>query len=377
MSDPNNKLDFSAISFDDVVGAGAPGLDVAEAEEPQEVEVTEEIDNELDEDARERGDEDHEDYVDEDYDEGEEKNYVEDEHDDDDEEESDLELDDDVTVAGQISKILGFEVENDYADTVEGITEFVRDISQEVAEAQIQELFEQFPEVQQHLDYVLSGGESTQFFEAYNPQADFNNIELAENDVLTQKNLLAQYFQVKGHDEAFIREMIGDYEDAGKLYNKAAIAKDELAKVQQYQRQQMMEQQRAMQEEREIEEERFWDGVANTLEDGVEFGGITIPDRDKRDFFDYISNPIDETGNTQRDLDYQEADIDIKLAIDYLLYSGFELNDIINTKAKSVSARNLRDRIVSNEEQVRNARGAQRRKQKRFDPDQLDINALF
>ena len=374
MSDPNNKLDFSAISFDDVIGGGAPGLEVAKMEEPQEVEAPEEIENELDEDAKERGDEDHEDYVDEDYDQGQDNNTVEDEYEDDD---SDVELEDDGTVAEQISKILGFEVENNYADTVEGITEFVRDVSQEVAEAQLQELFEQFPEVQQHLDYVLSGGESSQFFEAYNPQADFNKIELAENDILTQKNLLAQYFQVKGHDEAFIREMIGDYEDAGKLYSKANIAKDELAKVQQHQSQRMMELQREQQEQREAQEQEFWDGVANTLEAGVEFGGITIPDRDKRDFFDYISNPVDETGNTQRDLDYQEADIDIKLAIDYLLYSGFELGDIINTKTKSVSARNLRDRIISNEERVRNARGAQRRQQKRFDPDQLDINALF
>ena len=35
MSDPNNKLDFSAIRFDDVIGDGAPGLESAETlEEP-------------------------------------------------------------------------------------------------------------------------------------------------------------------------------------------------------------------------------------------------------------------------------------------------------------------------------------------------------
>ena len=33
MSDPNNKLDFSAISFDNVVGDGAEGLETVE--EPQ------------------------------------------------------------------------------------------------------------------------------------------------------------------------------------------------------------------------------------------------------------------------------------------------------------------------------------------------------
>ena len=55
-------------------------------------------------------------------------------------------------------------------------------------------------------------------------------------------------------------------------------------------------------------------------------------------------------GKTQRDLDYAESDMDIKLAMDYLLYSGFDLEGIINTKARTQSARNLRERIISNEE---------------------------
>ena len=104
---------------------------------------------------------------------------------------------------------------------------------------------------------------------------------------------------------------------------------------------------------------------------------LLICNKDKRDFFDYISAPVDDSGRTQREMDYNQAPMEVKLAIDYLLYSGFDLSGIINTKAKTASARNLRDRIVANQEQVKSARGAQRRKQQAFDPDQLDINALF
>ena len=56
--------------------------------------------------------------------------------------------------------VLGFEMEHEYGDTVEGLAEYVKDMAQEVAEDQIEDLFRQFPEVQQHLDYVLAGGES-------------------------------------------------------------------------------------------------------------------------------------------------------------------------------------------------------------------------
>ena len=54
-------------------------------------------------------------------------------------------------------------MEHEYDDTVEGLG-YVKDMAQEVAEDQIEDLFRQFPEVQQHLDYVLAGGESGQFF---------------------------------------------------------------------------------------------------------------------------------------------------------------------------------------------------------------------
>ena len=270
MADPNNKLDFDAISFDDVIGDGAPGLETVE-EAPQDVEVADEIENELDEDIRERGDEDHEDYVDEDYDDNSQEQSVEDEYEDNEVE------GEDVTIADQISNVLGFEMEAQYDDTVEGLTNYVRDISQEIAEDQIQDLFEQFPEVQRHLDYVLAGGESEQFFEAYNPSADYNNFNLSENDTMSQKVILQQYFQLKGHDDSFINEMLEDYEDSGKLYSKANIAKDSLAQVQAQQREQMFEQQQAQFEQQEQEREEFWDGVANILEDGGEFGATILP----------------------------------------------------------------------------------------------------
>ena len=373
MTDPNDKLDFNAISFDDVIGDGAPGLDIAEEAPPQEVEEREpedlQQDTELDEDAKKRGDEDSDDT--DDYRKEEGETYVEDKA------EEDYEDSDDLPIANQISDILGFELDNTYDDTVEGLTEYVRDISQEVAENQIEDLFKQFPDVQKHLDYVLAGGDSDQFFQAHNPQNDFNNLELSEKDTMTQKAVLSQYFQYKGHDQGFIQDMLDDYEDSGKLFDKAQLAKKSLAEVQEEQRQELYQQQLQQHEQQEAEREQFWDGVANTLEEGREFAGIRIPDSDKSNFFDYISEPADDSGRTQRDIDYNNADMDMKLAIDYLMFSGFNLEDIISTKAKTQSARNLRERIVSNQERVRNAKGQSRRKQTAFDPDDLDINALF
>lgn len=359
MQDPNNKLDISAISFDDMLGDGLQGTQEEVTEPTIEEEVQEEVDNEVEEVVAKESEQ-----VDETVD--------EEETEEPEEETQELEF----SVATEIAQTLGFELENEYADTVEGLTEFVRDLSQDAAEDQISNLFEQYPEVQKHLDYLMSGGNSEEFFEAYNPQTDFNNIEIGEGDVQTQRAVLAQYFAAKGHDQEFIQEILDTYEDNGKLYNKSTQAKGEIAEAQEIYRQQLLQEQEAKFQEEMKQNEEFWEGVADTIDSGNEFAGIRIPDKQKGKFFDYISEPIGPNGETQRDLDYEEADINMKLAMDYLVYNGFNLNDIIDTKARTKSAEGLRNRIVSNQERVKSARKTQRRTNT-FDPEDLDINALL
>jgi hypothetical protein len=363
------KLDFSAISFDDVIGDGAEGLSVSEDPqnvEDSNVEVQEDpVSDELDADIEVSKDD------------SEDVEYSPDQ-------ESDEEIEEDISEEGQASSValeiaetLGLEIDNNYADTVEGLTEFVKDMSQEVAETQIEDLFQQHPLVQQHLDYVLAGGDSEKFFEAYNPNLDYNNFQINEGDHGVQKAVLSQYFQAKGHEPEFIQELLEDYQDSGKLYAKSESARQALGNAQEAQRSSMLEEQQEQYAKLQEEETSFWEEVAEVIETGNEFAGVRIPETDKADFFDYISAPINKEGQTQRDLDYTEADVNVKLAIDYLMFGGFKLDEIINTKARTKSVQGLKDRIVRNEAQVKNARGAQRSKSKTFDPDQLDINALF
>ena len=64
--------------------------------------------------------------------------------------------------------------------------------------------------------------------------------------------------------------------------------------------------------------------------------------------------------------------MDVKLAIDYLMYKGFDLETIVNTKARTKSTRSLKERIMNNESRVKSARKSNRRN-KNFDVDDLDL----
>ena len=364
---PDDKLNIESLTLDDVLGEGVDTVgDVQDVEDiaPQEVE---EVTNKLSAEPDDRGDEDVDD--DEYQHEQENQTYIEDQADEDVEAESS-------SVALEVAKTLGFELDGDYEDSVEGLTSFVKDITQNAAEEQLEGLFEQFPEVQQHLDYVLAGGKSREFFQRQGQQIDYNSIQVKERDVDMQRAILAQFLQTKGHDTEFIQDTIDTYEDSGKLYNNAEKAKNHLAAYQKEEQEQMMAQQREQYEQQQEQQQEFWGEVADTIESGNEFAGVRIPDREKSNFFEYISNPVGESGETQRDLDYQEAGTDVKLAIDYMLYSGFDLNGVIEKKAKTQAARNLRDRIVSNEERVKSAR-KQQRKSTNVDFDQLDLGSIL
>lgn len=371
MSKPNDKLDFSDITFDDFIG---DGLEAADPKEDKAENIENDDDLEDQDDDIEDTNEDEDDADDEPAPRRSSKKGVFDDPDDEEEVDED---DGEGSITDSIAKALGYELEKDYADTEEGLAEFTKDVAKEIAEDQLQALFEQFPTVQKHLDYVLAGGDPDKFFQTYNPSMDYGQIEIDRDDSRTQKGFLTEYLREKGHDDDFIKDMIEDYEDSGKLYDRALNAQKHLAAGQAKEKEEIVARQREAQKQQQQQTEEFWESVATTIEQGKEFAGIKIPDREKAKFFDYISKPVDKQGRTKRDVDYASAEMDAKLALDYLMYKKLQLSDIISTKVKSASAQNLRQKIQSNQERIKNFGKAEKGKIKTFDPDQLDVKRLF
>jgi len=369
--DPNEKIQLDDITFDDVIaGDGVetmPEPEVAPLEESTpEPENSE--DPTLDDVIEDENLEEEDDY-DEDEDEGEEEEEVEEDQEDEDQEESEGS-----TIVGEVLDKLGYDLEQgSYEDTPEGLANMTADIASEMADDRIDEVLEAFPLVKKHLDYVLAGGQSQKFMEAYDPNLDYEQVKIEEDDHRSQKAILGDYLELKGHDNDFIEEMLNDFEDTGKLYAKAEAARGALAKHQTAKREQLITQQREETSRQREELNSFWDNVSDTIEDSDSFAGIAVPKRDKAKFFDYLSTPVNRQGQTQRDVDHAGADMEIKLAIDYLMYTGFDLSDIISNKAKTQNAKTLRERIGRNEDRVKSTRKSSRRNSK-LDLDSLDLS---
>ena len=370
--DPNEKIQLDDITFDDVIGG--EGVDTMPTEEiapPQEDEKTVETDDTL-EDIGLDDDVVEDDEIDEVIEDSEEE--VEEEEDDELEEDDSHEDGESISIVGEVLDKLGYDLEGDnYDDTSEGLANMTADIASKIADDRIDEVLEAFPLVKKHLDYVLAGGQSQNFMEAYDPNLDYDQVTIEEDDHRSQKAILGDYLELKGHDNAFIEEMLNDFEDTGKLYQKSEAAREALAKHQSKQREQMIVKQERQTAELQRRQEDFWANVSDTIEDSESFAGISVPKREKSKFFDYLSTPVTKEGYTQRDVDHSNADIEIKLAIDYLMYTGFDLSDLISNKAKTQNAKTLRERISRNEDRVKSTRKSTRRS-KNVDYDNLDLN---
>ena len=118
----------------------------------------------------------------------------------------------DDTVVASILDALGYEVDQDYEDTAEGLTALTKDMADRLANDKMDQVLEKFPLVKNHLQYVLNGGQSQDFMQAYDPNMDYNTLRISEGDVSSQKAILGDYLAIKGHDGEFINEMLEDYE---------------------------------------------------------------------------------------------------------------------------------------------------------------------
>ena len=368
MNKNDNNISLDDISFDDMLGEGIE--DVA----PTADDAVEDDDaNDLDKDADDLKPKGKDDKDLEDEDEGEDEDEDVDPNADSDEDDDDSDGEEDDSVVGEILSNLGYDSDEEYDDTAEGLTKLTKDMGAKMAESQLHELFDKFPLIKDHLNYVMNGGESQDFMKAYDPTLDYNKIEIDESDVQSQKSILGDYFASKGHDKDFINELLEDYEDTGKLHQKATAAKAALAKVQNEDRQTLISRQKEDRVAAEKKQEEFWSGVHKTINDSQEFAGLTVPQKEKGKFFEYISKPVNKEGHTQRDIDHNESEMEVKLAIDFLMYKGFKLDDIINKKAKTKNARSLRDKISKNSDSVKSARKSGRRSSS-FDLEDLDLS---
>ena len=254
----------------------------------------------------------------------------------------------DDSVVAEIMTHFGYEIEEEFEDTPEGLKELTKTIGEKMTADTLDQLFEKYPSVKEHLEFAQQGGDPRQFMSDYAKEVEYSNIEVKEDDVKTQKALLQHYFAARGDEKEFIQDTIDMYEDKGVLLEKSGQAKTALANAQKGRREAAMEWQRLEAKTREEEAVETWKTVTELVKKSDSLGGIPVAQRERSRFLDYISKPMDANGNTQRDLDNAKLSLEQQLTADYLLFKGMKLDSFIGKKARTAASESLKDRLSKN-----------------------------
>lgn len=251
-----------------------------------------------------------------------------------------------LSLVESIRQSLGYDIDGEFDDTEEGIQLLVERATEKATESSVEQYFSQYPEVKELKDYIELGGDPNDFLQTKFPEVDYTKVELNEGDESQQEKLVRQELsQVRGMSNEEINAEIEDYKNGGILESKAKRSLSALRNKQQADKDNLIKQQAKEKEEYLKQVENHWKNVETTLKEKTELKGVKIPSKDKDSFFEYLSKPVSE-GKSQAMIKQEEADLETRLLIDYMLFKDLKFSDLITRAAKDQNAKTLRQKMT-------------------------------
>ena len=261
-----------------------------------------------------------------------------------------------------IQKLIGINVEDEngkavtFESTPEGIASYINSVldlkKAEFAQAGINKLIEDYPIVNDFLNYYIANGNS---YEGFGELKDRSGITVDEENVSQQEAIVREAWKEFGK-RGSVDKYIGYLKDSGQL---AEVAKEDLAALQQLDAEVREENSRAAikaQEEYEKEVIAYWKNVKSCI-DKREIAGYKIPEtiilnkNDKQvsatpnDFFNYVYQ-VDDNGMSQYQRELANESIQDRMQDEllkaWLKYTGKSYDSLLEMGVAAKEVKKLR-----------------------------------
>ncbi len=248
-------------------------------------------------------------------------------------------------VIDTLSQRFGYEIAGDFADDYDGLEKYTTAVAGKIAEERVSGLFEQYPDVREYLEYRANNGDPRKYFQAQQADMNYQSLKL-ENNAALQKRIVYDGMKMQGFDDAAISKMADAYEDAGILQDNAEVYLTHLQKAQANRKQELIASQEKQAATERENATQYWNAVANTVETG-ELKGLKIPTKQRKQFYNWMTSPVNKQGNTQRDIDRSKLDTESALALEYLIYQGFDLTKLSQNVSNTKKTQSLKNKLQS------------------------------
>lgn len=243
------------------------------------------------------------------------------------------------TIIDQVKERLGYEIEGDFENDVDGLIDLTQKAIPKAAEQMVSKMFEEYPEAEDLINH-LAQGMSVDTWKQNLQVKNILDVEITDDDVDTQKEIMTQKFAADGFSPEDAAEMVETLEEKGKLM---ATAKSTLKRQQETVRQQL-EQQKAQEAERQKAQKKqaqeHWDSIRRTIDSG-KLENLTIPQSKQSQFWDYLTKPVkDDNGNPTTEAKMRLAKLtpQQRLELEYMVFSNFKIRGQSKSKSSSLEA---------------------------------------
>lgn len=227
-----------------------------------------------------------------------------------------------------------------YSDDAQGFQELANDMAAHKLENFKSTFFSQNPELTEVAKHLLSGNS----LDTFQKPIDYSKIEVDKLSKDEKESYIRKSLKAGGLADSRIDAMVKRIKDGNDLDAEAEEALADLTmRDKEAKKVRDAEYQKSVEEQNKLVQQH-WEDVQKTVDKG-QLANLNVPEKDKQAFFDYMARPVDENGNSKEMLDSEQESLEQKLAISYIRYKGFKLDDLIEAKARTKNVASLRERL--------------------------------
>ena len=238
-----------------------------------------------------------------------------------------------------------------YSNSVEGSTELLKDVATNATVNAVTAFLNSNPDLKDIYFHLANGGNLADYNAS---NTDYTTVDVTALDRSGKLNYIKQSFEQQGLKNAgsLLKTLEQSSDEA--LTQAAADAILTLKQVSEDAKVQRENEYKIKQQEEAKELETYWNNVNSVITNG-KLKDINIPNAEKDDFFKYLAVPINSKGESQEMIDAEKENEEDRLLLSYLRFKKFNLNDLVNLKAKTNRLEQLRSRVGIPNPKIENA----------------------
>jgi hypothetical protein len=256
-----------------------------------------------------------------------------------------------------LAQSLELEMEEEFEETEEGLSAFVQNAADKLADKKLNGWLESLPEVGSNFfDYLQMLGPDAKeedvqkFFSSVKPEIDYKSIDLTNEDA--QKAVMRTFYKKMDYDDNEIKDAIEDLEIDGTLEKSSKVASTKLAASQEKERAALLEKTKAEDAVKRQKIQEYWNNIDSTIKSG-RVHNFNIPVAEQKAMLEYMSRPT-KAGVPQLQEDLNNMSVEDRIALAIAVKNKFNLSKYITAAVKTQSAQTLKERLASGQTRLKN-----------------------